>query len=211
MKKANGWKVAVACSAIAIALTGTALADGYGKDIKEKAPIVAPAPDNIAKAGKGDSSLANSEASQAQLFDIRGTVTDLHRKAVVAGKVGASSKAGVSSEAGASSKAGASSNAASDPNQAASHTNNAQTKQPANTGPVSGFFVQGDPDAQMPYDQANVRLTDETKIYKKQGNKLVAASLANIAAGTIVEVHFEGPVAESYPVQATAGKIVIVE
>lgn len=193
MKKANVWKITVACATIAIALTGTALADGYGKDIKAKEPTVAPAPDNTARAVKGGSSTADSEASQAQSFDIRGTVTDLHRKAVATGKAGTSSKA------------------ASDPNQAVSQANNGTAKQAANNGPVIGFFIQGDSNVKMPYDQANVRLTDETKIYKKQGGKLVTVSLDKISAGTVVEVYFEGSVAESYPVQATAGKIVIVE
>lgn len=273
MKKANVWKMTLACTAIVLTLAGTALADDYSKAVKGAEPMTEPAPAYTAKAVQltvdkvnkdvnqvtvalkeqtkddgirldriefvGDEALlyysivkrpannadidlklepkavtyvassykpvavdgANAQigggasafnpgsgSSQKQSFDIRGTITDLHRKAgVTSGKP------------------------SGDPNQAVSNTNSGQKEPASNNGPVAGFFIQGDSNVNMPFDQASVRITDETKIYKKQGSEMVLVSVDNISAGTVAEVYFEGPIAESYPVQATAGKIVIVE
>jgi hypothetical protein len=275
MKKANLWKMTLACTAIVLTLAGTALAGDTSKAVKGAEPTTEPAPVYMAKAVEltvdkvnkdvnqvtvalkektkddgirldriefvgdeallyytivkrpannadmdvklepkavtyvassyrpaavdgataqpigGGSSAFNpgSGCSQTQSFDIRGTITELHRKA--GGTIGKPT---------------------GDPNQAVSNTNSGGQKEPAsNTGPVVGFFIQGDSNVNMPYDQASVRITDETKIYKQQGSGLILASVDNLSAGTVAEVYFEGPVAESYPVQATAGKIIIVE
>jgi hypothetical protein len=60
-------------------------------------------------------------------------------------------------------------------------------------------------------DKAVVRITDATEIYTKKGSELVAATVQNLKTGTKVEVTFDGPVQESYPVKGTAGKIVILQ
>jgi len=53
-------------------------------------------------------------------------------------------------------------------------------------------------------------LTKSTKVYRMQGDRLVSADAEQLSVGTEVEVTFDGPVAESYPVQAKAGTIVIM-
>jgi len=51
-------------------------------------------------------------------------------------------------------------------------------------------------------DKASVTIGPKTRAVDETGAKIDAAS---ITAGTRVDVWFEGPVAESYPVQGTAG------
>ena len=71
-------------------------------------------------------------------------------------------------------------------------------------GPIISVFVEGTS------DKASVSLTKSTKVYRKQGDRYVSADAEQLSVGTVVEVTFDGPVAESYPVQAKAGTIVIV-
>lgn len=54
--------------------------------------------------------------------------------------------------------------------------------------------------------KAVVRITDATRILDRKGE---ATSEAALALGQTVRVWFVGPVAESFPVQATAGVLVI--
>lgn len=64
--------------------------------------------------------------------------------------------------------------------------------------------------AQAGYDAAQVAVTGDTEVLARAADgSLSAAEAADIAVGTVVEAWFEGPVAESYPVQATAGTVVI--
>lgn len=60
-------------------------------------------------------------------------------------------------------------------------------------------------------DKFVVRVTDKTSIRKYAGKAQQSANFSDLAAGQKVEVWFTGPVMESYPAQATAEKIVIVE
>ena len=65
--------------------------------------------------------------------------------------------------------------------------------------------------AQTGYDAAQVAVNDDTELLSRAADGSVAdAEIEEIAVGTVVEAWFEGPVAESYPVQAMAGTIVIV-
>jgi hypothetical protein len=57
------------------------------------------------------------------------------------------------------------------------------------------------------YDQASVRVHDDTLVLRASGG---AASAADLRVGQGVRVWFDGPVMESYPVQSSAGTIVIV-
>lgn len=64
--------------------------------------------------------------------------------------------------------------------------------------------------AQAGYDAAQVAVNDDTEVLARAADGSVsAAEAADIAVGTAVEAWFEGAVAESYPVQATAGTLVI--
>ena len=56
-------------------------------------------------------------------------------------------------------------------------------------------------------DRATVSLTRDTVVWTLEGAKGTAADLG---AGQMVSVWFDGPVAESYPVQAKAGVIRIL-
>jgi hypothetical protein len=60
------------------------------------------------------------------------------------------------------------------------------------------------------FDQASVRITSETRIWEQQGTEHRAVAVEALATGQRVEARFSGPVAESYPVQATAAEIVIL-
>ena len=82
------------------------------------------------------------------------------------------------------------------------------------TGKLGSIFVEAPKEAPKPkngeYDKATVKITKDTKIQKRVGKELVDANINELNTMSLVEVYFTGPVAESYPVQATAGKIVIV-
>jgi hypothetical protein len=55
----------------------------------------------------------------------------------------------------------------------------------------------------------SVRITNETQIFLKEGNKLNNISFANIKSGQSVEVKFTGPIMQSYPPQATGSEVII--
>jgi beta-N-acetylhexosaminidase len=71
------------------------------------------------------------------------------------------------------------------------------------------IMVEGDLEEDVPYDKASVSIDKKTKVYMKDdGKKLEAADLKK---GMKVEAIFEGPVAESYPIQAKAREIRVLE
>jgi hypothetical protein len=63
------------------------------------------------------------------------------------------------------------------------------------------------------YDKASVAVTGDTAWYRAGGDKVepIEAPAADALIGKRVEVQFTGAVAESYPVQATAGWVIISE
>jgi hypothetical protein len=76
------------------------------------------------------------------------------------------------------------------------------------TEPVSFFLIdQGSGD----YDKASISVTDETAWYRRGGDGFVTIERPQVAEleGKTVEVQFTGAVAESYPVQATAGWVIV--
>ncbi len=65
--------------------------------------------------------------------------------------------------------------------------------------------------AQAGYDAAQVAVNDDTELLSRAADGSVSdAAVDDISVGIVVEAWFEGPVAESYPVQATAGTLVII-
>ena len=54
-------------------------------------------------------------------------------------------------------------------------------------------------------------MTDDTDIVRVVDGKMKDASFQELHVGQRVEAWFQGPVAQSYPVQATAGRIVVLE
>ena len=76
-------------------------------------------------------------------------------------------------------------------------------------GPTFSILIEGTIDADTTYDKASVRIDEDTAIYRHEGDDLVEAAASDLTSGTTVEAWFEGPVAESYPVQAYARQVVI--
>ena len=54
-----------------------------------------------------------------------------------------------------------------------------------------------------------VTITDETLIFRQDGDNLRQADIKAFENKQWVEIWFTGPVMESFPVQATAGQVVI--
>jgi beta-N-acetylhexosaminidase len=78
-------------------------------------------------------------------------------------------------------------------------------------GRLGSILVEGVKDATTAYDKASVKVTDKTKIEKLVGKERKAAKFEDLKKGSKVQALFTGPVAESYPVQATAKEILILE
>ena len=68
------------------------------------------------------------------------------------------------------------------------------------------LLVTADPGATDSVDRASVRVTRDTVVWTADG---VRGAASDLAKGGRVAVWFSGPVAESYPVQATAGVVQI--
>ena len=71
--------------------------------------------------------------------------------------------------------------------------------------------VFGDKADYRGYDVASATVSGDTVIVKSEANELVEASIVEVLEAEHLSVWFEGPVAESYPVQATAGYIEITD
>jgi beta-N-acetylhexosaminidase len=59
------------------------------------------------------------------------------------------------------------------------------------------------------YDKASIAITDKTKIIKKATQKKFL--MDDLKEGVQVEVLLEGPVRESYPVQADAKEVRVLD
>ncbi len=59
--------------------------------------------------------------------------------------------------------------------------------------------------------EARVRVTGRTQIIRQIGGALEAGQITQLGQGQTVQLRFDGPVAESYPIQATAKEVVILE
>ena len=78
-----------------------------------------------------------------------------------------------------------------------------------NNGKITGIFVEGKIEQDTEYDKSSIYITEKTKIYEADGKKKIEAS--SLKEGMKVEVDFEGPVRESYPVQAYAKTIRVLK
>lgn len=72
---------------------------------------------------------------------------------------------------------------------------------------VQNILVEGEIQDDTMYDSAHVTITNDTEIFRGDEK----ATIEDIEEGLTVEVVFDGSVAESYPVQGTAKKIIIIE
>jgi beta-N-acetylhexosaminidase len=78
-------------------------------------------------------------------------------------------------------------------------------------GTLGWIRVEGVKEKDTAYDKASVRITDKTRIEKLAGKEKKAAAFGELKQGVRVQAVFTGPVAESYPVQATAKEVLIVQ
>lgn len=82
---------------------------------------------------------------------------------------------------------------------------------PGRTKVLGSMLVVAPRDKKFSYDKAFVRVTEATKLFKKVGDERKPATFSDLKVGQTIEVRFVGPVAESYPVQASAGEVVILD
>jgi hypothetical protein len=78
-------------------------------------------------------------------------------------------------------------------------------------GMVGRLLIEGTKEKDTQHDKASVRLTKATKVYKWVDGKKKEAKVEDLKKGATVQADFTGPVAESYPVQATAKEILILD
>jgi hypothetical protein len=78
------------------------------------------------------------------------------------------------------------------------------------SGLLGAFVVEDGTDAKGAALAASVTVPDDIAILREDGaGGYALASFDDLAEGTSVQVWFDGPVAESYPVHATASSVVI--
>lgn len=71
----------------------------------------------------------------------------------------------------------------------------------------STMLIEGVVESDTSFDKASVTITEDTQIFNADNRPVSAVDLS---PGLRVEAWFTGPVAESYPVQATASDIRIL-
>ena len=77
-------------------------------------------------------------------------------------------------------------------------------------GVLGSVLIEGELEEDTAFDRANATVTEDSLIYVQRDGERVEAGFLDLAVGQYVEATFTGPVAESYPVQATAGEIVVL-
>lgn len=90
-------------------------------------------------------------------------------------------------------------------------TNIHRADQDANHQLLGNVLIEGAKEADTQVDKASVRVTHETRIFDGRGKERKQVSFDDLKAGQKVSARFVGPVMESYPVQATAGEIIILK
>ncbi len=78
-------------------------------------------------------------------------------------------------------------------------------------GILGYLLVEGQKEKDTEHDKARIRVTDKTKIERLVEGARKPAEFKDLKRGMKVQATFTGPVAESYPVQAAAGTILILE
>lgn len=76
---------------------------------------------------------------------------------------------------------------------------------------LGNVLIEGVKEADTQVDKASVRVTNETRIFYKRGKERKQVSFDALKTGQKVSARFVGPVMESYPVQATAREIMILD
>lgn len=76
---------------------------------------------------------------------------------------------------------------------------------------IASVLIEEHPDSPDTGQKASVAITRQTAIYREGAGGPVRAGVEALRNGLRARVWFVGPVLESYPVQATAGTIVVAE
>ncbi len=71
-------------------------------------------------------------------------------------------------------------------------------------------LVEENPSEESGSAKGEFSVTEETEILERRGGRLTLASFESLRVGEKVEATYTGAVAESYPTQGTAGRIVIL-
>jgi Protein of unknown function (DUF3221) len=72
-------------------------------------------------------------------------------------------------------------------------------------------LVEEDPSEESGSAKGEFAVTPQTEILDQRGGDSVPVSFEALRVGQVVEATYDGPVAESYPTQGVAGRIVILE
>jgi Protein of unknown function (DUF3221) len=72
-------------------------------------------------------------------------------------------------------------------------------------------LVEEDPSEESGSDKGEFAVTGETEILAQRGEDQTPVSFEALRVGQTVEATYAGPVAESYPTQGVAGRIVILD
>lgn len=75
----------------------------------------------------------------------------------------------------------------------------------------ASMLVEGRVEGGTSFDKASVTVRDDTEVWRREGDKWRRGEIGDLARAKRVEAWFTGPVAESYPVQATARAIAVLE
>jgi hypothetical protein len=94
----------------------------------------------------------------------------------------------------------------SDPDAPASSDDPDACERSAADGPTTVIIEKG----AGRFEAAAVTLSDQTELRRRTGSSYAEAEVPDLAVGTRVEVWFDGPVAESFPVQGRAGTVIII-
>ena len=80
---------------------------------------------------------------------------------------------------------------------------------PSEKGSEGSVLIEGAKESDTEYDKASVRITTDTQIFDADGNP--GLSFGDLETGMRVEAWFTGAVAESYPVQALAETVRVLQ
>ena len=72
-------------------------------------------------------------------------------------------------------------------------------------------LVEEDPSDESGSAKGEFAVTEETDILERRDGDITPASFEELRVGQLVEATYSGPVAESYPTQGVAGRIVILQ
>ncbi|HZL06285.1 MAG TPA: DUF3221 domain-containing protein [Coriobacteriia bacterium] len=78
-------------------------------------------------------------------------------------------------------------------------------------GSLGSILVEETTPQGLSFDKASLTVTKDSKLIRAVNAAYERIAFADLRSGTLVEVWTTGPVAESYPVQAAAGTLVVLE